>query len=269
MKSPARWLRRQFELRRHRRERDAIARAISADLARPVILLPASTKGGYDEIYYAEEAGERFAVVRVNSEHRRQSDPVGPNDPGVPLGPAERLEREWRAYTRLAPLGLSPKPLWRNDRAIACSWLKAERASRFLVNHRQAFWSLFERILPLISQMHRAGVTHLDLNLGNILIDAVSGRLLVIDFEFGPREWVTTPQQRAFDYLRVLDDCIKPRRGGDLLLADIPRAVEALDAYLDPETRQADLSFVLDKLPRLAKSTALREALRHLFHGLP
>jgi len=283
MRSFKRWLRRRRELDQQSPRRLEIESELAIFFGFPTFLTPAETKGGYDEIYYAYKnshgtqgrskkenlrAGDRFAVVRVNSPFKQQNDPIGPQDPGVPLEAKERLTREWNAYNLMAPLHLSPEPLWKTSDAIACSWFDWQRASQRLINHRSEFWSVMERIFPAIQKMHQCGVTHLDLNLGNILLEPEGTGVLIIDFEFGPVDWVDQSQQQAFDYLRVIDDCIKTRRGGNYLLANPERMKLILDQLVDTETRRADLAFIYGKLQRLKEQTALREKLKIIFSNL-
>lgn len=268
MNSLLRWFRRRWELGQIAGRRQELEQELTAHFQANVQLTPAAAKGGYDEIFYATRAGHRFAVVRVNSPFKRQNDPIGPRDPAVPLEFKDRLEREWDAYARLFPADLSPQPLWRAADAIACSWLDWERASVRLTQQRDQFWPLFEQALQLIRRMHELGVVHLDLNWGNLLVSAAGNKLAVIDFEFGPVPWVTREQQQAYDYLRILDDSLKPRRGGRLLLADVPRAARLLDQTVPATGREAVLEFVFDKLHRLAAATELRERLQQIFPNL-
>ena len=268
MRSPLRWAKRQFELTKHLPRRRAIESELGRFCGHAVKLVPAATKGGYDEIYSAFSDSKRFAVVRVNSPFKRIDDPIGPNDPGVPLESCERLDREWSAYEKLAPSGMSPNPIWRTDGAIACSWIDLERASQILTQSPDLFWKLIERILPAINQMHASGVTHLDLNLGNILTDRDGHRVVFIDFEFGPVPWVDLAQQMAFDYLRLIDDCTKRRRGGKHLLSDVDRLIGVLDKCVDERARTVDMRFSLDKLKRLSDQHDLCVQLRRIFRGL-
>ena len=254
------------------------AKAFTHACGHRVILKPAATKGGYDEIYYAlrpdrdapgGRAIERFAVVRINSPYKTQNDPIHPYDPGVPLDAAGRLDREWNAYQVLGPLGLSPQALWRNDVAIACSWLEAKRVSRYLAKQRDQVWDIAQSAFALVTQMHEHGVVHLDLNLGNLLIDPSDKRLQVIDFEFGPAHWAQTDQQQAFDYLRLVEDFIKPRRGGGHIAQDPERLAQLLAQHVPAPAAAATLAFGPQKLTRLAASPPLYQAVRRVFSGLP
>jgi serine/threonine protein kinase len=137
-----------------------------------------------------------------------------------------------------------------------------------VVRDRQTFWPLIEAILPGISRMHRCGVTHLDLNLGNILVDPRTSKIAFIDFEFGCRATVTIPQQQAYDYLRLIDECLRPRRGGKQLLNEMDRLVGGLRGCVDGAVREADLSGFLEKLRRLAAHAELCQKLRTVFPHL-
>jgi len=117
--------------------------------------------------------------------------------------------------------------------------------------------------------MHSLGVIHLDLNLGNILIDPNTKRLAIIDFEFGPVEWVNRNQQMAFDYLRLIDDCLKPRRGGKVLLEEPSKIIELLKENVPEEIKKADLHFVYSKLQRLEQQPLLSSLLQTVFLNLP
>lgn len=268
MRSPLRWLKRRIELLRVSERRRELCEQLSKEFDQELKLVPASTKGGYDEIYYARSSADIIAVVRVNSPYKTISDPIGPKDPGIPLAPLDRIEREWEAYSKLSTEGLSPTPLWRIEDAMACSWLPWDRLSRVLTSTPAQLWPVLELTLPTIAHMHRLGVAHLDLNLGNLLIDANREKVAVIDFEFGPVPWVTLPQQMAFDYLRLLDDCCKPRRGGKHLLANPENLLPLLKELVPTEIAEAPMAFAFEKLQRLASSPSLRSTLEQVFPKL-
>jgi hypothetical protein len=91
-----------------------------------------------------------------------------------------------------------------------------------------------------------------------------------IDFEFGPVDWIDIDQQMAFDYLRLIDDCTKRRRGGTHMLSDVPRLIELLNNSVDKRAgaRKANMTFVFDKLTRLGQHPELCQQLRRVFVGL-
>jgi len=263
-----RWFQRRRDLALLAPRRCELEADMSAALGGAVSLVPAVTKGGYDEVFYAQRDGQRLAVVRVNSPYKENHDPIGPLDAGVPLGPRDRIDREWQAYSQLAPLHLSPTPIWRSEDAMACAWLPWERAAHLMKSPGDRFWPLVDRIVSAIATMHQQQVSHLDLNLGNLLCEPQGRGIAFIDFEFGPREGVTWPQQCGYDYLRLIDNCTKRRRGGTHMLADIDQLIHLLDKHLPAEVRDADMRFSLVKLTILADQPALLSRLRTLFHQL-
>tara|TARA_B100000749_G_scaffold259771_1_gene230751 strand:- start:2618 stop:3445 length:828 start_codon:yes stop_codon:yes gene_type:complete len=267
MKSPLRWLARRREIGKLAERCSELELELSAFIGKNIKLQPAKTKGGYDEIYTVLQGGTCIAVLRVNSPYRAQKDPIGELDPYQALDGPDRLALEWTAYQRLNPIGLSPKPLWRTNDAIACSWFPWNRASEHLVNNRSDFWNTIEKIIPAIAQMHHHGVTHLDLNLGNVLLEPNCDGVALIDFEFGPKKWATLPQQQAFDFLKIIDDCTRRRRGGDLMLKNIHRLEYLLHTHVPLALREADMHFAHTSLKKLKDYTELCKALNTVFNG--
>lgn len=268
MPSPHRWLRRRIDHARLKERKRELEREFTEHYGRICRFIPARAKGGYDEIYYAISGRKRIAVVRINSPHKQVNDPIGPLDPGVPLGPSQRLEREWRSYKILHPMGLSPEPIWRTHDCIACSWLPWQRASETLVNHHNLTWKIMNLSFQAIQRMHSAGVIHLDLNTGNLLFDEAGSSVVFIDFEFGPVGWVTLEQQMAFDYLRLIDDLVKPRRGGRVILQNAEEMVLLLNAAVPEGIRNAPLKFCFAKLQRLEAQTDICRILESVFPRL-
>jgi hypothetical protein len=267
-RSPMQWLRRRGELAALDPRRRELEAELSRYCGHSVQLVSVQAKRSYDEVYYALRDGQKFAVVRVNNPWKKQVGAIQPQSIAVPLQSRERLRREWTAYERLFPSGLSPQPIWRAEDAIACGWLNWPRASETILRDRDQFWPTIETVLPAIRQMHDCGITHLDLNLGNILTEPNTRRVAFIDFEFGAVPAVTVPQQRAFDYLRLIDECVRPRRGGKQMLGDLDRLVLRLQESVDEEARDADMSRVWGKLHRLASHAELRQKLRTVFPRL-
>jgi len=265
--SPTRWFRRRYELAELEPRRKVLETELSRALGEDITLVSTGAKRGYDEIYFAIQNGRKRAVVRVNRPGVGRAIPIGADDFVVPLSPTERLDREWLAYRSLEPHGIAPVPLWRTTDAVACSWIDWPRAPHVVLQDRDHFWPVMELALPAIHAMHDSGVTHLDLNLGNILVDLGLSKIAFIDFEFGPMPSMSIPQQRAFDYLRLIDECVRPRRGGGQLLRDVDRMIRLLDQVIDLETRQAQMGFARPKLRRLAGCQELIRKLSPLFSG--
>jgi hypothetical protein len=268
MRSPFRWFRRRAEYALMGERTNVLESEFSLHLGRKCRFVPAAAKGGYDMIFYVLDGSRRIAVARVNNPDKSNNDPIGELDPGVPLGSEDRLQREWMAYRKLHPLGLSPQPMWRSDDCIVCAWLPWKRASEILVKRREFVWEIIGRSFHAIRRMHDADVVHLDLNTGNLLVEENGPGLAIIDFEFGPVDWVTPEQQMAFDYLRLIDDFVKPRRGGRVMLENVGKLTGMLDENVSPEIRNAAMGFSFAKLHRLGNERDLCSALRAVFHRL-
>jgi hypothetical protein len=170
MQAPNRWLR-QFICRvgiqsRLRRLRGELLIPFP-DLER---IQPSEHDGGYDSIFYLERGADRIGVLRLNNPYKRRA-PVWPGKPRSVLSPRARLDREWEAYEKLAPVGLSPQNLWRTTDAMVCSFQTAPRLRVVLELRLVPLAEAFAATLEAVHRMHEQGVTHLDLTAGNILLD--------------------------------------------------------------------------------------------------
>ncbi len=268
MLSPLLWMRRRMEIARHAPRRRQLEEDLTRFWGQSTVLVSGSIKRGYDETYHVFCGGTRVAVARVTNRHISQVRRPDPGSPVVPLEPQDRLEREWLVYQQLFPVGLSPQPLWRTSDAIVCGWLDWPRVSETVRRSSSQFWTRMDTILPSIRRMHQCGVTHLDLNPGNILTEPDSGRVAFIDFEFGPLPGISESQQQAYDYLRLIDECLRPRRGGRQLLAETARLVGLLQGCVDDEIRDVDTVPLQGKLRRLMSQSTLVRQLQAVFRKL-
>lgn len=268
MKSPFRLLKRKLEQSRHGEKRLELENLLSTALGQQVRMRPASAKGGYDEIYYGLVEGHKELVIRANNKYKTVHTDYDFKNLRSALEDKERLDREWTAYARLYESGIAPRPMWRNDDAIACRWLDWNRASNEIKTDDNRFWPIIERIVPTVATMHNLGVVHMDLNLGNLLMEPDGVGAVVIDFEYAPSGWLSEGQQIAFDYLKLIDDCIRPRRGGKKMLANIPRLIALLDSHVQPAARAANLDPIISELSRLRQEKPLKLLLQSVFNGL-
>lgn len=266
---PLKWLRRSWERYQQAPRKKQLSQELAEHFKCAIALKPASTKGGYDQIYLAQSGKEIVAVVRVNNPHKVSTDPIGPEDPAIPLGNEERLEREWQAYETLSPHGLSPHPLWRCQDAIACSWLDWKRLSTQMTNPRLDPIAIQMSLLCSVRRMHDLGITHLDLNLGNFLIRPGATQLAVIDFEFGPVSGIDPGQQMAFDYLKIIQDSLRPRRGYGRLMPSLNDWMNLIAQHIHPSASQVSLPFAPRVLPRLYDHPEIVKSLRAIFSRLP
>jgi hypothetical protein len=190
-------------------------RALTADLktAFPqlVRLTPSAHSGGFDSIYFLESAEGPFGVLRLNNPHQKRKA-VHSELPRRSPSPAERIVREWSAYSTLAPLGLSPTPLWRADDAIVCSYSPAPGVRKIMENRLADPAAVFTVVLNSIGRMHEAGIVHLDLSPGNVLVCPKTLAVALIDFEYAPVAGRSFADDCAFDW-RHMTNRIRRRAG--------------------------------------------------------
>jgi hypothetical protein len=162
-------------------------------------------EGGFDSIYFLKDAaGQRFGVMRLNNPSQVRAV-VYPDLPRRAPSPTERIDREWTAYSMLAPLGLSPWPLWRSSDAVVCSHSTLPSLRKVMEEGQADLTKVFTAIFNAIGKMHQAGVVHLDLSPGNILICPETFQTLLIDFEYGSRPDRTFDEDCRFDRSRVIE----------------------------------------------------------------
>ncbi len=167
-------------------------------------LVASSHIGGFDSIYFLHDRSGAFGVLRLNNP-RLKPKVVHSDLPRISLNAQERLTREWEAYTTLGPIGLSPKTLWRTRDAVACSYSESPRFRELIEQRHPDLTAQLVAILNAIGQMHAAGIVHLDLSPGNVLIDPRTGRVELIDFEYGVVPGRSFAENCRFDWLRFLE----------------------------------------------------------------
>ncbi len=268
MRSLRKILKRNRELRAHRPEMLRIQGLLSEKLEQDVQLKPAQGKAGQDQIYSVRQSRQTIAVIRIQNQHKAASKRAPKWDFRARLDLQERMDNEWQAYETLSPVGLSPKPLWRNDTALACTWIDGKQASKQFLRAGNNFWELADTIFDAVRKMHDCGVTHMDLNLGNILLHTKTNSLAFVDFEFGPADWATDAQQRAVDYLCLMNEFCQKRRGGKVMLSNPKRVVEILSQHIREEDRNVPLGDILPQLAKLSQQEKLCDALRSIFPNL-
>ncbi len=269
MRSVKRFFRRRAELSSNEERRRSVQEDLQRHYAFPVRVVPAQTKGGFDEIYYVNRGREHIGVARVNSETRESNKkPILKDSVIVSLSAHERLRLEWNAYSVLYKQGLSPKPIWRNEIAIVCEWLPWERVSRRVIRDRASFWGIAEKVFHVTQQMHSCGIQHMDLNLGNLMINKEGTEIKVIDFEYGAARGMTKGQQRMYDYLRLINDFTRRRRGGKIVLSDPERFVSIVESFIVPDDINVCCGVLIENLKGIRKHKSLRRSLSIILPNL-
>jgi hypothetical protein len=221
---------------------------------------------GHDSNYLIckkDEKDKVLGVLRLVNPWRQRSGP-GVDMPFFLAVPAERLAHEWDCLSRGAPLGLTPRPLWRCEGvANFCAYLPYKTLKTHMEQSREekAAWKLAARATPRISALHRAGLTHMDISMENILADDSLAELVFIDFEYLPVPGLPPAAQRLYDHLRLIESTwkfIPPQERDDF--------AEWLDAFAkavaeDEEMAQADMTPLLPALSRMMAAPKLKAAI--------
>jgi len=249
-------LRRDFEPLRVKLQEE-----LSSFLKQPCQLISAAGKGGYDRLFYVETKGQRMAMMRVKNNQAGEAAPSSAEALRRTLTPDERLDYEWAAYTALSQKHLSPQPLWRTQEAIVASYHPFPRASEMLKSDEQLVWTLFPHLFALVRGMHATQVVHMDLNLGNILVSPYSHEMMVIDFEYAPVSALSFEQACLCDYCRLLNDLLRPRRGGRALQKDFNRFTEVLRRALPQGITRENLACIQGSFPMLMRDKKVLLAL--------
>jgi len=256
-----RWIRYQYAEHRIADRRNAIGNQL-ADVLGGQIRFQHSGNRGQDSIYVIHCDDVPKAMLRLVNPHRRKKE-MDMTMPYIPLPSADRLLREWQAYEVGAIRGLTPRTLWKCDDAILCDYLPYDSLHNELLKNPDNFWQLILLASQRLSELHKTGITHMDASLANILSDSSKKHLVFIDFEYGPNMSVNIGQQRAYDYLRLLESSIKFIPPGRNVEHKVWR--ELLISLTDQETKQAELLPLLPALYRLRADSCLWSAVQQIF----
>jgi len=177
-------------------------------------LVPSAHAGGFDSIYFLQDSErQRFGVLRLNNPHQKRTA-VHADQPRRSPDPAERIAQEWRAYSILAPLGLSPRPLWKSHDAVVCSYSPHLSFRRHVEAGTIDLRRALDSVLNAVGRMHEAGVVHLDLSPANVLVCPNTYEALLIDFEYVPLPGRSFEEDCRYDWWRMI---ARLRKRGSIL----------------------------------------------------
>ena len=222
-------------------------------------------RAGRDSVYLVRDGAKVIGAVRLCNPYLR-GKALAANMPFMTLADQVRLDREWQCYETASRSGLTPVPLWRDKDALMCEFLPGQRLSVLLAQEPADFWRLIRRTSMTLTALHDLGLTHMDASLANSIADNNGRGCRLIDFEYGPAHELTFEQQKAYDYLRLLESSMKFMPLSAREQAD--EWVSELDQHITNDMREADLKPLVPAISRLLDSAPLVNKLVDVFHGL-
>ena len=127
MRALKRWWRRRRAWRAAQARLEADYRPVAERLFGGTVTWRMAGGRGRDVVCQILRAGRPVGYLRMDDPACAPSAPVAAGLPFVSLPFADKLEREWQAYTRGAPSGLTPPPLWRGARGMISGYCDARR----------------------------------------------------------------------------------------------------------------------------------------------
>jgi len=268
MRKLKRWWGRLVAEWRIRHRRRAVAEQLREDLkleAPPKLVERGNL--GHDSNYDVLVGAEQIGVLRLNNPHKHRPPP--PAEMPFRIGsPALRIDREWDAYRRGAPLGITPTPLWRDADALLCGYLPYGSLRPWAVSQPDQIWEILSRGSRVLDRLHReVGMAHMDASIDNILCDPEHERLALVDFEYMPAEGLSFAQQRIFDHLRLV-------QSGRRLMSPRQRHghaawLEQLAGLIDEDMRGASFEPIRPGLREVLSDDVFRADLGRLFDQAP
>lgn len=205
---------------------------------------------GHDGTYLVENIG----ILRLANPHKNRPLPAS-DMPFVLSQTPLRIDREWNAYGKCAPLGLTPKPLWRTHDALLCEYLPCRPLQAELARDPASAWEILLRASQAIHRLHQAGIVHMDMSLANILADDAAQKLTFIDFEYAPAPHISPAAARVYDHLRLLESTwkfIPPS-----LRADGGPWLDTVAGFFDSDMRRVHLDVLKPALGRICQAPEL------------
>lgn len=258
-----RWLRKRASEQQIRPRRAEVLAEIAKDLNLPTLpKFKVAGEGGHDGIYYLSHDNKPLGVLRLVNPYKKR---IPPSDemPFALEDSDKRIARERDAYTLASPLKLTPKPLWYREDALMCEWLPYKPLHKTLLANPHQAWPMLMRAADAVGELHKTGLTHMDVSLANIIADADMQHLVFVDFEYSPAPTLNVAEQKLYDHLRLVESTWKfipaDERG------NWQGWFNTFEKHVDADMRKVNIQKLAPALGRLLKADGLGEALRSLF----
>ena len=211
---------------------------------------------GHDSTLCLKKRGVPVAMVRLTRPYVVRPGPA----PGMPFTlaePKERITRERDIYRIGCTHGITPEPIWCAENALVCRYVNAKPPPKTID------WQTLAHVNQALSKLHALGISHMDMSPGNVLLDSASQRVVFVDFEYKPAEGLSVANQRAYDYLRLLESSWKFMPSS--IRGDYVPWLEQVMQLLDKQVTQVELSKLAPALTRILAAPGLGDALKALF----
>lgn len=149
-----------------------------------------------------------MGVLRLINPHKKRKPPAA-NMPFVLPEPAVRVAREAKIYRQGGDKALTPQVLWQAEDALLCAYLPLRPLHEKFLAEPEKAWHILAQAAICLAELHKAGITHMDASLANILSDAEMSQVAFVDFEYAPAAGVTPAAQRLYDHLRLVESLWK------------------------------------------------------------
>ena len=217
---------------------------------------------GRDSIFKVSLNGEILGVGRLITQEQAHTQ-VPAEQPYQRIDMSKRIDYEWECCEAGYQQNLTPKPLWKNDNAILVSHCPGESFQNYFLKNPEKCWDYVLRASQALHAWHQLGRSHMDSNISNIMGDPDCKDAFLIDFEYVAGADVNFAQQKAFDYLRLIESVQK------FLPDNIKEQYGAWEKWmietLDDETRNADLERLMPGIKRTYHDKVLSKAVKNIF----
>lgn len=234
---------------------------IEKALGHSVVLKQGGSRGR-DSIFEVLHNGEAVGMARLAHRKRANND-IDEDKPYRRIAPEQRIAYEWSCCEKGAPENLTPKPLWHGESGIMVSRHPGTSFDNYFFDNPEKFWDYVMRTNMALHKWHQMGMSHMDASLSNVVGDFDLKDAWLIDFEYQPAPNLTFGQQKAYDFLRLVESSYKFVPEG--VLADCEAWKEQMIDLLDEETRNADLTPVRPGVERIYKNQELLAAIEQIF----
>lgn len=276
MRSPMTLCRRWWKGRGNRLQIRCIERRLSDWSEKRLRLRNLSgSDGTVFQVCWPEPDSRIAGCVRIADLERPRSVDE-PHLPRILLAGRERLQHEARCYSRLSATGVCPQLLKLDEQFLMNEWLPWPRVSEILRRREASVWDVLPLAISGLQKMHACGIVHLDLNCGNMLLHPHRRRLALIDFEYKPRPDISFETLCAFDYIRLVHNVLRRRRGLKAIGRDPERFVRLFSSQLTDSLslRPAESAPLLSGLHascfyRLESNPMIRKGIEQLFGPIP